>query len=803
MGAIWIRARSELRSGWRSWLVLALLIALAGGVALAAASGARRTQSAYPRLLAWSHAADVLTGGFPDNVNPATAIPRIERLPEVEQWARVDLVSPAVIMPSGSMATLPAVQVTTDLQNRAGRTLERFKLLSGRLFNPGSPNEAVVDFAMAGRYGLHVGSLLRVALIGPSGRPTGYVPVHVVGVVAVPTSFPSIAGSNLITFIEVSPAFVAAHRVHMDPVNASLLIRLRHGAAGVPAFERELQQTKLGVDTPIVQSIETDQVQRSIAFETSALWILSVLVVLAAVVILGQALARQLSLDARDFPVLGALGMSRGQLTLLGVIRAGAAGIAAALLAVPIAILLSPLTPIGLARIAEPSPGIWIDPAVLFAGALAVAVLVPLAAALPAWLAARSAATGTDAAAGHGSRLATAAASVSPSPVAATGIRFALEPGHGRTAVPVRSAIFGATVAVAALVAATVFWTSLGRLLETPRLAGFAWNVFVAPNDSKEAARVGATLDADPSVAGYSRGGYINIRIGGEEVFGIITGGGGPASPVITDGRAPTRPGEIALGAATMRDQHVGLGDTVLVDGEDRLPNGNLVPPARLRVVGRVIVPPAPFGATRPDEGAVFTLQAFKGMDPVARSQYDPSGLPFLVRFKTGVDGDAALAALQRRLPLDVFVVSAQTPGAVATFDRIAQVPLLLAVLLGAIALGTLIQVLVTSVRRRRRDLAMLMTLGFIQRQVRGVVAWQAGTLAAIAVVIGVPLGLAAGRWGWRVFAEQIGVLPSPHIGPTPLLVAVPATILLALAVSYVPGLLAVRTKPAVVLRSE
>src|SRR5207247_4165555 len=138
---------------------------------------------------------------------------RTGQLLEVAQWAWVDLASPAVVLPSGRMVSLPEMAVTTDLQNRAGRTIERFKVLSGRIYDPSSPDEVVVDFAMAARYGLDVGSVLRVALVGPSGQPTGFVPVRVVGVVAVPTGFPSISGSNLITFVEISPAFVAAHHI--------------------------------------------------------------------------------------------------------------------------------------------------------------------------------------------------------------------------------------------------------------------------------------------------------------------------------------------------------------------------------------------------------------------------------------------------------------------------------------------------------------------------------------------------------------------------------------------------------------
>src|SRR5256885_14418413 len=60
MGAVWLRLRAELRQQWRGWLALAVLVGLIGGVALTAAAGARRTDTAYPRFLRESHAADLL-----------------------------------------------------------------------------------------------------------------------------------------------------------------------------------------------------------------------------------------------------------------------------------------------------------------------------------------------------------------------------------------------------------------------------------------------------------------------------------------------------------------------------------------------------------------------------------------------------------------------------------------------------------------------------------------------------------------------------------------------------------------------
>src|SRR5579859_545137 len=60
MGGVPLRLRAELRQQWRAWLALAVLLGIVGGIALAAAAGARRTDTAYPRLLRQSHAADLL-----------------------------------------------------------------------------------------------------------------------------------------------------------------------------------------------------------------------------------------------------------------------------------------------------------------------------------------------------------------------------------------------------------------------------------------------------------------------------------------------------------------------------------------------------------------------------------------------------------------------------------------------------------------------------------------------------------------------------------------------------------------------
>ena len=62
-------------------------------------------------------------------------------------------------------------------------------------------------------------------------------------------------------------------------------------------------------------------------------------------------------------------------------------------------------------------------------------------------------------------------------------------------------------------------------------------------------------------------------------------------------------------------------------------------------------------------------------------------------------------------------------PGEIRNYAGVRETPLALGLALVALAVGTLAQVLLTSVRRRRRDLAVLKTLGLSRRQVQAVVA--------------------------------------------------------------------------------
>jgi len=118
---------------------------------------------------------------------------------------------------------------------------------------------------------------------------------------------------------------------------------------------------------------------------------------------------------------------------------------------------------------------------VLAAGAAAIVVLLVVWAAWPAWRLASAGArvSGTPAAPGPQLRLTAWLAGAGLPVTAAAGVRLALEPGRGRTAAPVRSALAGTALSVLAVTAALTFGANLLHLVNTPRLYGQRWDAAI------------------------------------------------------------------------------------------------------------------------------------------------------------------------------------------------------------------------------------------------------------------------------------------------------------------------------------
>jgi hypothetical protein len=569
-------------------------------------------------------------------------------------------------------------------------------------------------------------------------------------------------------------------RVHRDPSRA----RRRRSERIQGGVERIAGGEPVGFypKRNIVSKLE-----RSIHLQAQALWVLAALGGLTALLLVGQALTRQVALDSSEHPLLRSLGMTRRQLFALGLARVAPVGLAAGALAVAVGVALSPLAPIGIARTAEPHPGLALDSLVVGLGGVATAALVLLAAVVPAWRASRARVDrGQPRSSAAVDRL--ARAGLPPSGVA--GVRMALEPGRGRTAVPVRTTLLAAVVGVAAVAAALTLTASADRLLSTPTLYGHNWDAVIGNGtDPSYPERFVARLRADRSIAHLATGTVEEARVGGKPT-GVLAMDRlrGSLSPTLVEGRAPAATSEILLGTKTAGALGAEIGDEVAGLIGDRS--------LAFRVVGRGVLPEISVAGLAPlglGQGVAMTFEALRRLNPQALRNV------FLVGLAAGADRRATLARLGR----DASAAVPTRPADVANWGRVSGFPLVLAALIAAAAAAVLAHALVTSIRRRRRDLAILKTLGFDRHDVRATLAWQATTVAAIGLLAGLPLGVGIGRFAWNVFAEELGVVPEPVAPVWPGLLVIPATLLLANLVALLPGRIAAGTRPAAVLRAE
>jgi hypothetical protein len=548
--------------------------------------------------------------------------------------------------------------------------------------------------------------------------------------------------------------------------------------------------------------------QQAIRPAAIALAVFAALAGLLALAVLCPLIGRQLILDAAEFPTLRALGMTRATLLALSLARAAAVTCGGALVAAGIAIAASPLMPVGAARLADPSPGAQVNFAALGAG-LIVTALAPLALVFPvAWRAAGGPAGPRGAAAPRGqaggSRVA-AALSLAGSVTGAIGARMAFEPGRGRSAVPVRGALAAATVALAAVLAALVFGTSLIALISTPHRYGQNWTRELDLQFAGvPAARISQLL-AQPGVRGYAAGDYGQLGIRGQAVPAIgVDPLHGRDFLTMLAGHPPQGPGQVVLGERTLRDAgwHVGQVVPVNVNGATRW----------LRITGVATFPLFSQATAAPTDlgtGAAVAAPVLSVPDPPVCARKSTCYNFVLIRYRPGTSLPAATARLAAAVtragcqPGICLLVSDQRPADIRDYTAVRDTPLALGVLLALLAAGTLAHVLVTSVHRRRRDLAILKTLGLLRPQLLLVVGWEAVALTTAALLAGLPLGLLAGHWSWVLFASSLGVSDVTVI-PVPLvLLVIPATWFLAIVVASVPARSAARVAPAAVLRAE
>ena len=106
-------------------------------------------------------------------------------------------------------------------------------------------------------------------------------------------------------------------------------------------------------------------------------------------------------------------------------------------------------------------------------------------------------------------------------------------------------------------------------------------------------------------------------------------------------------------------------------------------------------------------------------------------------------------------------------------------------------------------VRRRRQELALLKVLGMTRSQVGAVIASQTTLTLLIAVTVGGPLGIVGGRLAWQSFAGSLGAVPVSEVPVHPLILGLAAMVVAGNLLAAGPAAVAARTRPAVGLRAE
>ena len=303
MRAVVMVLRGRFRQHWKSWLALSVLVAVAGGFVVTAAAAGRRTAAAFPEFAA-RHGYDVI-------VYSGQPLPQMTRLPHVAS------VTPVLVPISGALRC-PSCRKPIDTENFLinevpPRQLPRMvTLLSGRMPDQSDPGEVLASFTLAQDNGVRIGSVIRAQLGSPAqlrGGPADPSPVlhpalRVVGIVAAESEFPS--GASLHYDLYATTAFAAAVN-HRAALLSTYYVRFRHGAADLAGFDSRTRSLDVYGTSDLDAAAAA--VEGSIRPQVIGWYVLAGLAALAALAVIGQAIARQAVAERADHPGLSDLGL--------------------------------------------------------------------------------------------------------------------------------------------------------------------------------------------------------------------------------------------------------------------------------------------------------------------------------------------------------------------------------------------------------------------------------------------------------------------------------------------------------------
>ena len=775
---------------------------------MAAAAGARRTDTALTRLETTTNAMDaVVFASQSGDYNPNWT--SLERQPEVAQLAPWDLMF-------GTSNGQPVIFFGSDDGRWLG-TVDRPVVLSGHMFDPRSDDEMVVDEQVAAAEHLKVGDVVPFVAYAPdqpdtSGPALGAkVDLHITGIVRDVDEYLFSPGAL------VSPGVVAHYRSDMFLLD-NAMVRLRHGEAGMAALRRDANAL-VAPGVPVLDLHSASRrVTTTLAVERLSLSMLAAAIAVAGGLLVAQVLLRSAALVGQDTSALRAMGMARRDVATAVVLSHIPTVVGAAVVAGVGAVALSPLFPIGEARHIDPGVGVHADWVVLGIGLTATLLVLVAATWIVGLVTARREVRYVER---RSSAIASWLRRRGPLPVG-LGAQMALERGSGARSVPTLPVLVGAIVGVLGVVSALTVDHAIRSTLSNPRLVGVSWGLTVTPPpDALTPTSVTPQLlarvrqAAPGSALAVVRRDVVDINGVGAPAYSVLDDRqqSPPISLTTLSGRPPHAADEGDIGPGTAELLGVHVGDWVTVAHR-----------ARVHIVGEALLPADVHSEF--DEGLWLTPRELDSLVP----PNSPSSPDELVVVRFPAKGDAESMALAdaeyvqqyqnlppgsnpdirfvdalggMNSPLGSNVNPPTIPLELVNLQNVELLPNLLGISLAALAIAALAYVLVVSGRSRRRDFAVLRAIGLDSAGTRLVVYSQAVIIAVVGLAVGLPLGVVVARWAWGGVADRV---PLVYVAPfwlTVVLLAIPSFLLVAVVVALWPARSLVQSRPAVVLRTE
>lgn len=787
MQSLVLIARSELRARWVSLVLIGLLAGLTGGVLVGAGTVARRTATADERLAAATNADDVRSLIFGGTREATLAIgAEAIALPEVAR-GRVALGGIARLELSGIVYR--SILVGPD---NWGADVLSPVLSAGRLPRPDRADEVVVneEATKSGPHDINLGDTYTLHLLTPEeyvafdantpleGR-AGDQEITIVGIVRLPGG-----PQELPPFIGTQ-ALAAAHPQGIGGVGTAM-VQLRPGAdvgAYIDGVNNINAKRPTGLEKFAAISVLATAGESRAASNTSthvlttALLLLAAAGALAGAAAVAQAVVRHHAATANAQRVEAAMGLTAVQRAEARLLAALPAAALAAAVTAAIGLACGRIAPPGALRTVEPRPG-W-APNVVYI--VAATLIVPAALLALVGFSAKQTIGRAPPRGMRESRLVARVASLSGRPPSSLGLRFAVERPPGATGTSTRAAMATVAAGVAGLLAASVFSSSLDRLVHTPARYGFPADIVIADAGPDVAASFAADERFDTVIAGASAELLVDGRAAtGMSQEAVI----GQLRWELASGRPPATDDEIVIGTRMAKELHKGVGDEV--DLQD-VSGGH----HRLTVVGVGVVPNYAGGGL----GRSAALTDAKLREVAATTRFPDLALGV----GPGISVDDLVTEFATRYEIE----AATLPREVANLEQIDRIPLILAVFLMALCLATLGHAITMTARHRRRDLAIARALGFVPRQSATSVVVMALATAVSGLLVALPLGVLVGAFIWRRVAEGSALLGHVHYPWIALASVLPVGVATAAVLVAIPARRAARDRILYNLRPE